>query len=70
MDPIPTNGKLKIQLDKHSKKTNITDAFNLIIILCMTFGGSCSMQNIQSCYIFMLLIALLIVIKYFKIGEE
>jgi hypothetical protein len=72
MDTIRENGKLKIpvKIEKHSRKTEITDAINLLLILCMAFGGTCSIQNMQSCYIFMLLIALLILIKYLKIGEE
>lgn len=57
----------KIQVVKHTAATTATDIINMLILMILSFGGACSLQNIAGCYIFFILMAIFIVIKYFKI---
>lgn len=57
----------KIKVVEHSTATKATDVINILILLVVSFGGACSIDNIVSCYVFFALMILLILIKYLKV---
>ena len=61
---------MKINIREHSKSTKMSDLFLTLFTVAYFLLGFCFAEDFFACFIFLLCVLCIIIIKYFKLSEN
>jgi len=61
---------MKILINNHSQSTKMSDLLMLIFAVAYFVAGLCFAQDFVACFIFLICIICIILIKYFKLTKN
>jgi len=61
---------MKINIREHSKSTKMSDLFLTLFSVAYFLLGFCFAEDFFACFIFLLCVLCIIIIKYFKLTEN
>jgi len=61
---------MKINIREHSKSTKMSDLFLTLFTVAYFLLGFCFAEDFFACFIFLLCVLCIIIIKYFKLTEN
>ena len=61
---------MKINIREHSKSTKMSDLFLTLFSVAYFLLGFCFAEDFFACFIFLLCVLCIVIIKYFKLTEN
>jgi len=61
---------MKINIREHSKSTKMSDLFLTLFTVAYFLLGFCFAEDFFACFIFLLCVLCIVIIKYFKLTEN